>query len=211
MRLPEGLGRVEGYADALAAEVGDLDAFVLAGDSFGAVISLSLALRRPPGLVGLVLSGGFAANPLPKWKGVAAHLSRFAVGPLYRQGTLRFHAFQLHSNFDAAAEIPQTEQDYRRLFITNTPRRSYAARVASVTQFDVVDQLGEINVPTLIITPADDRLVGETAARQLLEGIKGSREVVLAGTGHMFRFTHPTAYAQTIADFLTTIPSAATV
>lgn len=202
MRLPEGLADVDLYADFLAEQVSDLDRYVLAGDSYGAVISLTLATRRPKGLAGLVLSGGFASNPLPAWKGVAASASRFASGPLYRQATLRFHAYQLSSKFDAAAEVPHTQADYRRLFVENTPRRSYTARVTSVTHFDVRDRLDSVEVPTLLITPEDDKLVGPEAARDMLRGIVGSREVVLPATGHMFRFTNPTLYAQTIADFL---------
>lgn len=210
MRLPENLDSVDAYADGVAKEVENLDSYVLAGDSFGAVISLTLALRQPEGLVGLVLSGGFAANPLPAWKGLAASLSRFAPGPLYRQGTLRFHAFQMASKFDAAAEIPHKQKDFRKLFVENTPRRSYTARVTSVTHFDVVSQLDRVTVPTLLITPAHDKLVGDAAAKQMLAGIANAREVVLPGTGHMFRFTHPTLYAQTIADFVAEIGSSST-
>jgi pimeloyl-ACP methyl ester carboxylesterase len=210
MRLPENLDSVDAYADGVAKEVENLDSYVLAGDSFGAVISLTLALRQPEGLVGLVLSGGFAANPLPAWKGLAASLSRFAPGPLYRQGTLRFHAFQMASKFDAAAEIPHKQKDFRKLFAENTPRRSYTARVTSVTHFDVVSQLDRVTVPTLLITPAHDKLVGDAAAKQMLAGIANAREVVLPGTGHMFRFTHPTLYAQTIADFVAEIGSSST-
>jgi pimeloyl-ACP methyl ester carboxylesterase len=202
MRLPEGLADVEQSADFLAEQVSDLDRYVLVGDSYGAVISLTLATRRPRGLAGLVLSGGFASNPLPAWKGIAASASRFANGPLYRQGTLRFHASQLSSKFDATAEVPHTRDDYRRLFIENTPRRSYTARVTSVTHFDIRDRLGAVNVPTLLITPEDDKLVGPEAAHDMLLGIAGSREIVLPATGHMFRFTHPTLYGQTIADFV---------
>jgi pimeloyl-ACP methyl ester carboxylesterase len=202
MRLPEDLDRVDAYADTLAEEVQDLDSYVLAGDSFGAVISLSLALRQPPGLVGLVLSGGFASNPLPPWKGVAASMSRFASGPLYRHGTLRFHAYQLASKFDVAGEVPHSQNDYRMLFVKNTPRRSYTARVTSVTHFDVASELDRVTVPTLLITPADDRLVGDAAAKQMLAGIANAREVLLPNTGHMFRFTHPRLYAETIANFL---------
>jgi len=201
MRLPEGLDDVETYADFVAGQVADLDSYVLAGDSYGAVISLVLATRRPPGLAGLVLSGGFAANPLPAWKGRAAAASRFAGGPLYRQGTLRFHAFQLASRFDAAGEVPRTQADHRRLFTANTPQRSYTARVTSVAGFDVRDRLGRVEAPTLVITPADDRLVGADATAELLHGLRHAREVVLPGTGHMFRFTHPTLYSRTIADF----------
>ena len=202
MRLPEGLNDVEAYADFVAEQVADLDSYVLVGDSFGAVIALTLATRRPSGLVALVLSGGFAANPLPRWKGIASRASRFANGILYRQGTLRFHAFQLASTFDAAAEIPLTQNDYRQLFIANTPRHSYTARVTSVIDFDIRDQLDRVNVPTLLLTPQDDKLVGEDAAKEMLAGIPDVREVVLSGTGHMFRFTHPDLYGHTITDFL---------
>jgi pimeloyl-ACP methyl ester carboxylesterase len=202
MRLPDALDEVEGYADFLATEVEGISDYVLVGDSFGAVISLTLALRQPTGLRGLVLSGGFAANPLPRWKGVAARGSRYARGPLYRQGTLRFHAHELASRFDHDAEVPQSQNDYRQLFIENTPRGSYSARVTSVISFDVRVQLAKIGVPTLLITPEDDRLVGEQAARELCEGLPNAREVVLPGTGHMFRFTHPNLYGQTILEFL---------
>ena len=202
MRLPEALNNVEAYADFVAEQVADLDSYVLVGDSFGAVIALTLATRRPASLVALVLSGGFAANPLPRWKGIASRASRFAGGPLYRQGTLRFHAFQLASKFDAHAEIPLTQNDYRQLFIESTPRRSYTARVTSVIDFDVRDRLDRINVPTLLVTPQDDKLVGEDAAKEMLAGIPDAREVVLPTTGHMFRFTHPDLYGHTIADFI---------
>jgi pimeloyl-ACP methyl ester carboxylesterase len=202
MRLPEGLNNVEAYADFVAEQVADLDSYVLVGDSFGAVIALTLATRQPAGLVALVLSGGFAANPLPSWKVIASQASRFAGGALYRQGTLRFHAFQLASRFDAHAEIPLTQNDYRQLFIENTPRRSYTARVTSVIGFDVRDRLDRVNVPTLLVTPQDDKLVGEDAAKEMLAGIPDAREVVLPSTGHMFRFTHPDLYGHTIAGFI---------
>ena len=202
MRLPEGFDDVEAYADFVAEQVGDLDSYVLVGDSFGAVIALTLATRRPAGLVALVLSGGFAANPLPRWKGIASRASQVANGALSRQGTRRFHAFQLASQFDAAAEIPLTQNDYRQLFIENTPRRSYTARVTSVIDFDVRDRLDRVGVPTLLLTPQDDKLVGEGAAREMLAGIPDAREVVLPATGHMFRFTHPELYGHAITEFL---------
>jgi pimeloyl-ACP methyl ester carboxylesterase len=209
MRLPEAVGEVDRYADFLATQVEGLPDYVLIGDSFGAVISLALALRQPTGLRGLVLSGGFAANPLPRWKAVAARGSRYAAGPLYRQMVLRFHAHELASGFDRGAEVPHRQNDYRQLFVKNTPRISYSARVTSVIAFDVRDQLRKVNVPTLLITPADDRLVGAQAAQELCHGLSNAREVVLPGTGHMFRFTHPSLYGQTILEFLQDLDSPA--
>lgn len=211
MRLPEGLDDVERYADFVAEQVADLSDYVLVGDSFGAVISLTLALRQPQGLRGLVLSGGFAANPLPKWKAAAAGGSRHLGEAAYRQLTLRFHADQLASKFDKTAEVPHRRSDYRELFVKNTPGSSYYSRVASVVGFDVRDQLAKVDVPTLLITPADDKLVGENAARELREGLPNAREVVLPQTGHMFRFTHPSIYGRTIVDFVQAVEGAPTV
>lgn len=202
MRLPEGLDDVERYADFVATQVEDLDDYVLVGDSFGAVICLTLALRQPAGLRGLVLSGGFAANPLPRWKNTAGRAAHYVRGAAYRNGTLRYHASTLASKFDRDAEVPLTQKDYRQLFVENTPAESYNARVASVISFDVRDQLGKVNVPTLLITPEDDQLVGDHAAQELREGLPNAREVVLARTGHMFRFTHPNLYGKTILEFL---------
>lgn len=209
MRLPEEVDDVDRYADFLAAQVEGLSDYVLVGDSFGAVISLTLALRQPAGLRGLVLSGGFAANPLPRSKAIAARASRYARGPIYRHLTLRIHARELSSRFDQTAEVPHRQNDYRRLFIENTPPGSYSARVTSVISFDVRDQLAKVHVPTLLITPADDRLVGEHAAQELCQGLPNAREAVLPSTGHMFRFTHPGLYGRTILEFLQDLESPA--
>lgn len=202
MRLPEAKHSVGEYAVFVAHQVADVEGYVLVGDSFGAAISLELALRHPRGLAGLVLSGGFAANPLPSWKSSAAGAARWAPGALYRQAILRFHAAQLASKFDATAEVPHTEEDYRALFVANTPRESYAARVLSVSSFDVRAQLKEVTVPTLVLTPEDDHLVGRAATDDLVAGLAQGREEILPGTGHMFRFTHPSAYSAAIETFI---------
>ena len=68
------------------------------------------------------MSSGFAANPLPAWKGLAASASRFAGGPLYRQGTLRFHAYQLHSRF------AESSRPFARLY--GQPRPAVNAKLA---------------------------------------------------------------------------------
>jgi pimeloyl-ACP methyl ester carboxylesterase len=64
MRLPEGLDDIERYADFVSEQVADLDSYVLLGDSFGGIVALTFAPRQPVGLKALVLSGGFAANPV---------------------------------------------------------------------------------------------------------------------------------------------------
>lgn len=205
MRLPEGLDAIEAYADFVSRQVAGLEDYVLVGDSFGAVVALAFATRRPPALRALVLSGGFAANPvtnpLVKAKISAA---RFLPGPLYRHVTLRFHSRSLASPHDGDGQHPWSEADSRRLFLENTPWESYVARAKAAFSADYHDRLGQITVPALVITPSYDRLIGEEAAKVLVEAIPLASEVVLERTGHMFRFSHPVTYAAAVRDFITT-------
>jgi pimeloyl-ACP methyl ester carboxylesterase len=203
MRLPEAVDDIETYADFVAAQVDGLDDYVLVGDSFGAVVALAFATRRPRGLRGLVLSGGFAANPVTSPL-VRAKIgaARFLPGPLYRHMTLRFHAASLASPYDDEGQRPLGASDFRELFLKNTPWRSYTARAHAAFSADYRDRLNRIEAATLIITPSYDKLIGPDAAEVMLDGIPDASEVVLERTGHMFRFTHPHTYAAAVESFI---------
>lgn len=203
MRLPDHPDSIEAYADMVGARLEGLDSFVLVGDSFGAVVALALATRRPAGLQALVLSGGFAADPvtdpLTRAKIAAA---RFLPGPLYRHAVLRLHAASLASPHDLDGQVPWTPADSRQLFVDHTPHRAYVNRAAAAFSADYRHQLADIEVPTLLLTPSHDRLIGPAAARIMRDGIPDATEVVLPDTGHMFRFSHPVTYTTAIRDFL---------
>lgn len=203
MRLPESLDRIEEYADFVEAQIGEMDNYVLVGDSFGAVVSLAVAVRKPEGLKALVLSGGFSENPVtnPLIKAKIG-MSRFLPGFLYRQITLRFHADSLMSPHDHKGQIPWNRRDSYQLFLKNTPWRSYVARAKAAFSAFYTDQLAKINVPTLILTPSHDELIGERAASIMVNGISDAEEIILPETGHMFRFSHPETYASAIRGFL---------
>ena len=203
MRLPEAGTDIEAYADFVEDQVRGLDDFVLVGDSFGAVVALAVAVRRPAGLTGLVLSGGFPADPVEsKLVKIKMAGARFLPGALYRQLTLRFHAAALASPYDGEGDIPLTRGDFRALFVANTPWRSYVNRATAAFSADYRHRLGHVEVPTLILTPGHDVLIGEAAATVMLAGIPDATEVVLDRTGHMFRFTHPARYSRVIDEFL---------
>ncbi|MEY9946195.1 pimeloyl-ACP methyl ester carboxylesterase [Kitasatospora sp. GAS1066B] len=208
LRLPEGINDIERYADHVENAIADLDDYVLVGDSFGANIALALATRRPQGLRALVLSGGFAANPIDSkpLKALAQVMGK-APGPLYRQLTLRAHAHRLASPFDGEGQVPWSEARSRELFLASTPAASYGARVSAIFTADYVDVLGQVQVPTLVLTPSHDVLIGENASKIMLAGIPDAREVVLPRTGHMFRFSHPATYAAAVKNFIAALPT----
>ena len=131
---------------------------------------------------------------------MAARGSRYATGPLYRQGTLRFHAHELASRFDHDAEVPHRQNDYRQLFIDNTPRGSYSARVTSVISFDVRVSSPRSAFPLCSSLPKRPARRAQ-AARELCQGLPNAREVVLPSTGHMFRVTDPSLYGRPFSSF----------
>lgn len=203
LRLPDDVADLETLANFIVDQVKDLECYVLVGDSYGAVASIAVATRQPKGLKGLVLSGGFAKNPItsPLLKTLTA-LAPFFPGPFYRQTTLRLHAAQLASSFDKEGQIPWSTARSRAFFIEQTPHKAYVNRVRSIETVDYTALLAKIDVPTLILTPEEDKLIGKEAAGILLNGIKGAQEVVMPRTGHMFRFSHPGAYSLEVRKFL---------
>lgn len=203
LRLPDDVADLETLANFIVDQVKDLECYVLVGDSYGAVASIAVATRQPKGLKGLVLSGGFAKNPItsPLLKTLAA-LAPFFPGPFYRQTTLRLHAAQLASSLDKEGEIPWSTARSRAFFIEQTPHKAYVNRVRSIEKVDYTALLAKIDVPTLILTPEEDRLIGREAAGILLKGIQAAQEVVMPRAGHMFRFSHPGAYSLEVRKFL---------
>ena len=203
--LPDYLDDLESYADALVDSVADLDCYILVGDSFGAAVALTLAVRQPPALDGLVLSGGFASDPLTTLMSrVGSHTSRWMPGVFYRQVTLWIHAWLLRSPFDTqpGAEVRWPVSASHGLFVEATPWKSYTGRVRAVRRGDARKRLGLVKVPTLVMAPSSDHLVGQEATQVLADGIGGAEQVVLADTGHMFRFTHPQRYGGAVLAFL---------
>jgi pimeloyl-ACP methyl ester carboxylesterase len=203
MRLPEERDNIEDYANFVGEQVSDLECFILVGDSFGALISIAFATRQPAGLRALAISGGFASNPIqnPLLR-ARIKAARFLPGPLYRHITLRMHAASLASPYDALGEVPWSNEKSRQLFLKNTPYKSYVARAKAALKADYRSSLSRINVPTLIITPSHDTLIGTDAALEMLRGIQDSKEIVLKQTGHMLRYSHPYKYAQSVRIFL---------
>jgi pimeloyl-ACP methyl ester carboxylesterase len=207
-RLPEDFDQIEKYVDYIINQIKRINEdVILVGDSFGANITLGVAIRKPENLKAIIVSGGFAANPIrsPFIKKIAdmiVFIAKYTPSFIYKNVTLRIHAKLLASKYDKEGDNPMTPNDIRDLFVINTPASSYAARAKAALSSNLLDKLSTIDIPTLILTPEDDHLIGANASKEILERIKNSKEIILLKTGHMFRFTHPTLYSQTVVNFI---------
>jgi pimeloyl-ACP methyl ester carboxylesterase len=191
------VGSMDNYADVVANWTKGLDDYILVGDSFGASVSLALAQRQPPNLRALVISGGFAkadVSLFTKFRVLAGKL----LGQVGYLISVFFHVQSLGSKYDP----PGTAAELRDLFLKHTDAKTFIHRGEMILKADLRPGLKRVKVPTLILTPEDDRLIGPLAAKELIEGIPGAEERVLPHTGHLLRFTHEQEYAVAVDEFL---------
>jgi pimeloyl-ACP methyl ester carboxylesterase len=84
--------------------------------------------------------------------------------------------------------FPAPHQEYLREIlvetISNADPRAYRKAMASLGLFNSMKRLGEIKVPTLVVTGADDTTVTPARQRLLVDGIPAARQVIVPHAGH---------------------------
>jgi len=167
------------------------------GVSFGGVLALELAVRRPQRLQALMVQG---------------------VGPRFEPGLLQQVAGLVLSRYPLPANNPFVNQFFNLFFgsrqkpgplfdfVTRrcwqTDQGVMAHRFQLVEQLDFAGRLGNVRVPALVMAGERDLLVSAQGIEELRQGIKRSRAVRLPGCGHLAFATHPERVAAEVNGFL---------
>jgi len=176
---------VEALMDAL-----DLHNVILGGHSMGGAITLAIALRNPARLGGLLLVGtGARLRVLPtifslirdNFEVAIEGMGNFAFGPNVSQDIV---------------------EEHKRLMRQNTPD-VLIQDFTACDSFDIMDQIFEINLPTLILCGKDDRLTPSKYSELLHEKIGGSEAVFFEGCGHLPMAEQSAAFNEAVESFLT--------
>lgn len=188
-----GRDRIEAYAEDLLrwmAALG-LPRCVIAGHSMGSAVALMTALVRPSAAAGLVLVGGGG---------------RLRVHPGILEAVVEPGEFaQAVDLIVKAAYGPQARAwliEISRRRMLETQQGVLAGDLHACDAFDVLDRLGEISVPTLVVCGAHDRLTPEKYSRRLVEAIAGAELQIIPDAGHMVMLERPDAVAAAIARFI---------
>ncbi len=180
-------------ADALRQHLG-IDRMILLGQSHGGAIALHHALRHQQHLAGLVL-----ANAYPAWdyKDMVLENARQRGTPEEAAAIERRFFEHLESDEDLAnlaatiggMYFHDRDSEAARTFGINTvfSAAAYNRSVIDIhAQHNVVDRLGEIDVPTLVLCGADDFITPyEPCSSRLHWGIPGSKLVMFERSGHI--------------------------
>jgi pimeloyl-ACP methyl ester carboxylesterase len=201
-----------GYGNSPAATapydaVADLDAVmkaagvghaVLLGSSSGGGIAVDYALAHPQTVDGLVLVG--------------AAVNGFRPSQHFTDRTMRLVGLLSQGRLADAVKDPyiltpgaEAQRAFVAADLTAHPGNFGASRMVKDGP-EVMDRLGEIKVPTLIITGEVDMPDIHAHAGALEALIPGSRRIVMTGGGHFIYLERPDAFAETVSAFVDEAP-----
>ena len=190
-----GYGLVDLAADAAGVIAAlKLQRYVLIGHSMGGKVAQLMASERPAGLAGLILVAPAAPTPM--------------VMPAQEREILA-GAYATRETVEAAIDNVLTAKPLsaadRAQVIEDSLRGAPPAKVAwprSTSLEDIAAEVGNINVPTLVIAGELDRVDPPIRLQvELLLRIPQAVMRVLPGTGHLSMLESPDAVAALIADF----------
>ncbi|MGE0788333.1 MAG: alpha/beta fold hydrolase [Sandaracinaceae bacterium] len=176
-----------------------LDVF---GISLGGMIAQELALRHPDRVNRLVLActtpGGRKAQKIRP----------AAAAALARSLTMRFdEAIRYTAPYvigeAIAASRPEIVETWIHIAASEPrSRRGIAGQLAAGARHSAWNRLRRLELPTLVITGDDDRLMPHSNSQMLARLIAGARLKELRGAPHDFPTERPVETAEAVLDFL---------
>lgn len=172
-----------------------LNSAIFIGHSMGSAIAIMLALDFPKRVLGLGLVGSGA---------------RLRVAPQILESTASEAMFPLALKLINDAEFspsvnPRLKELAARQMTAIRPSVLHGDFLAC-NEFDVMQRLGEISIPTLILCGTEDILTPMKYSEFLRDHIPAARLVTFPGAGHMVMLEKPEAVAKVLAEFADSIP-----
>jgi pimeloyl-ACP methyl ester carboxylesterase len=189
----DGQQTIEEYARLLVQwlESIQLRRAVLVGHSMGSAIAITLAIHHPDYVVGLgLISGGARLRVHPDLLNYAADLTTF-----YKATDLL-----VSSSFSSSTPHRLVELASRRM--VETRQSVLYGDLLACNRFDVMDRLGSIQQPTLVVCGVDDQMTPLRYAQYLSSAIPNARLCAVPHAGHMVMLEQPRLVADNLQSFL---------
>ena len=172
------------------------------GHSMGGAIAQELAISFPSLVDRLALLGTYDA-PDPRGSAPAPGVRLPQTGSCPGTSTCasRCHGLTRTRSTSSPGFIDRLVQD-----VTDDPlyqeADAFERQMEATTAFDSRGRLNHISCPTLLVFGEDDVLTPMRFAREMVQGIRGSRLVTLEGTGHGFIRTRGREIGDLVHSFL---------
>lgn len=174
-----------------------------AGLSMGGFIGMRLAIRHPELLRSLILmetsADPEAEENAPKYK----LLNLIAKWFGFRLVAGKVMPIMFGRKFMEDPERADMRKQWRQALIDNDRTGTTSATEGVIYREGVYDQLGEIEVPTLIIVGDQDTATVPAKSERMRAAIGDSKLVYIEGAGHSSTIEEPAAVNAAIEQFLT--------
>lgn len=181
----------------------EIEDAIWAGLSTGGFAALRAALTVPERVRAIVVSDASAAAEsfYPKFKYRALGLGARIVGmrPFLPAVTpIMFGRTTLKENPDLVDEWTPT------LLSMELPSLLRFLETI-ITRDSLLDRLGEIQIPALVMVGEEDRAQPVARAREIADGIPGARLEIVPQSGHLSALEQPEAFNRALLDFLASL------
>jgi pimeloyl-ACP methyl ester carboxylesterase len=107
---------------------------------------------------------------------------------------------------DTIERRPETVEKHNRIRAQYPiPPFAFARQIAAIGAFDANSRLGQIRVPTMVITGREDRLVAPQNSKLIADRIPGATLKELPG-GHLFMAEYPEQFNRAVIEFIDAHP-----
>ncbi|MBI1893048.1 MAG: alpha/beta fold hydrolase [Candidatus Rokubacteria bacterium] len=170
---------------------------VLVGHSMGGGVALVAALNHPDRLSGLVLVATGAR--LKMHPDLLEKARQRAEDP----GASNEPPVRLGRT--VAESVSPEVLDFLRARTMSAPPKTIYADFQANNNFDVMERLGEISAPILVIGADEDRMTPPKFSEYLAQKIHGAHLIILSSCGHYPQVEQEADFNRTLADFLKTL------
>lgn len=191
--------------DDLIKKFGPTKKVVLIGHSAGGQIAAEYALTRPGAVSKLVLESPAILNATPgaglSWLTYIPEINH--LGPLLVSSIASSGDNILRMSFHDENKLTKATYDgyHAPLKVKNWEFAFWEFARADKTS-SIVENLDKLNMPVLIITGDDDRVVETALTRKLASKMPGAKLVVVEHAGHLLHEEKPDAFLSAVTAFI---------
>jgi pimeloyl-ACP methyl ester carboxylesterase len=202
--VPAQVEMLAGLMDTLGVERA-----ILVGNSLGGTIAMNFALKYPERVQALILvdPAVFNSGGMPGWiKPLLGTPQMNHIGPLIARRILNSGPELLEMAWhDPSKLTPEVVAGYRKpLQIANWDRALWELTKAP-GGMDLPALLSEFNLPILVVTGDDDRIVPTADSIRLAGTLPGAELVIIPAAGHVPQEEQPGKFMEAILVFLNAI------